>query len=130
MKVKNSQLLNFNQLAVGDKKLPAKLGYAIAVNTTAIRGAVETYFNERNKKVEECANKDKDGNPIIKEDESYDIPEEKLTALNDELKELLEMEVEVPITTVPFKIIEKCDRDEFDCLTPSELFTLQFMIEG
>lgn len=130
MKVKNSQLIDFNQLAVGNKKLPAKLGYAIAVNTTAAKGAIETYFDQRKKKVEDYANMDKEGNPIIKEDGSYDIPEEKLAKLNDELKEMSEMEVEVTITTVPFKIVEKCDRDEFDSLTPSELFVLQFMIEA
>lgn len=129
MKVKNSQLVDFSQLAVGNKKLPAKLGYAIAVNTTAVRGAIETYFDQRKKKVEECANKDKDGAPIITEDGSYDIPDEKMVSLNEELKELSEMEVEVPITTVPFKVIEKCDRDEFESLTPAELFVLQFMIE-
>lgn len=129
MKIKNSQLVEFSQLAVGNKKLPAKLGYAIAVNTTATRGAIETYFDQRQKKIEECANKDDEGNPIIKEGGAYDIPDEKMAAINDELKELLEMEVEVPITTVPFKIVEKCDRDEFDSLTPSELFILQFMIE-
>lgn len=130
MKVKNSQLASFNNLAVGGKKLPAKFAYAIAVNTTAVKGAVETYFNESRKKFEEYANKDEDGNPIFNEEEGYDIPEEKKKALNDELKELEEMEVEVPITTVPFKIVEKCDRDEFDSLTPSELFVLQFMIEA
>jgi galactokinase len=129
MKVKNSQLVDFNQLAVGNKKLPAKLAYAIAVNTTAARGAIETYFEQRRKKVEDCANKDKDGAPIVKDDGNYDIPDEKMAALNDELKELLEMEVEVPITTVPFKVIEKCDHDEFESLTPAELFILQFMIE-
>ncbi len=130
MKVKNSQLVDFNQLAVGNKKLPAKLAYAIAVNTTATRGAIETYFEQRKKKVEEYANKDKDGTPIVKDDGNYDIPDEKMTALNDELKELLEIEVEIPITTVPFKVIEKCDREEFESLTPAELFILQFMIEA
>ena len=130
MKVKNSQLVDFNQLAVGNKKLPAKLGYAIAVNTAAARGAIETYFDQRRKKIEECTNKDEEGNPIIKEDGDYDISDEKMVALNDELKELLEMEVEVPITTVPFKVIEKCDREEFESLTPAELFILQFMIEA
>lgn len=129
MKVKNSQLVDFNQLAVGNKKLPAKLAYAIAVNTTAAKGAIETYFDQRKKKVEEFANKDKDGNPIIEDNGNYDIPEEKLVKLNDELKEMSEIEVEVPITTVPFKVIEKCDRDEFESLTPAELFVLQFMIE-
>ena len=129
MKVKNSQLVNFYQLAVGSKKLPAKLAYAIAVNTTAVSGAIETYYEQRKKKIEDCANKDKDGNVIIKDNDTYDIPDEKMASLNDELKEMNEMEVEVPITTVPFEVIEKCDRDEFDSLTPSELFMLQFMIE-
>lgn len=129
MKVKNSQLINFNQLAVGNKKFPAKLAYAIVVNTTAVKGAIDTYFEQRQKKIEDCANKDKDGAPIIKEDGTYDIPEEKLALINEELNELLEMEVEIPVTTVPFEVVEKCDRDEFDSLTPAELFVLQFMIE-
>ena len=130
MKVKNSQLVDFNQLAVGNKKLPAKLGYAIAVNTLAVKGAVDTYFDQKIKLIEESANKDEEGKPIIKENEAYDIPDEKTEKLTEDLKELNEMEVEVPITVVPFKVIEKCDRDEFDSLTPAELFVLQFMIEA
>ncbi len=128
MKVKNSKLLEFNQLVIRNKKLPAKLGYAIAVNTTAVKGAIETFFEQRKNKIEEYANKDEKGKIIINDD-SYSIPEENREALNNELKELLEMEVEVPITTVSFETIEKCDCEKFEPLTSSELMALQFMIK-
>ena len=110
MKVKNGKIVNFlnNAGKTMQKKIPNRLCFAVDVNIGALQAAGVAY----NKRYEE----------IVKEKDT-----EKRTS---ELEELLNIQVEVPIQTVPLELLEQMDESlKFDALTGEEYAAIQFMIE-
>ncbi|MBQ8232437.1 MAG: hypothetical protein IJZ34_11010 [Lachnospiraceae bacterium] len=108
MKITNQQMVNFVNMVSGhkgksgiiEKNIPMKLFSALDLNVKALLPAAETYNKQRN----ECNDA-------------------------DALTELLKIEVEAVIQTVPEEIFERMDEsDKFDALTGSEYSALQFMI--
>ena len=126
MKVKNITLLNFVNSALVMKKLPTKLSFAIAINADEANKKVKLYDEERKKLAEKMAKKDEEGNPVI-ENDHYIFEDE--NAWDEVMRELLDTEVEVAMTTVTLDDVAKCDNPEFDTLTIPELSVIKFMIE-
>jgi len=126
MKIKNSQLVTFLNGVDGiqSKNLPIKVGYAITRNIDLMESVAKAYDEERNKIIKKYAKKDEAGQPVVNGN-SYDIED----ALNfeAEMNELLEIENELEIHTVPFSELEKCDMEQFDALSVKDLKLLAFM---
>ena len=114
MKITNQQMVNFMNLVHGHKgesgklegglierNIPRKLYSALDLNLKALSAAADTY----NKQLAEC----KDDTAAV--------------------RELLNIEIEVVIQTVPEEVFDRMDESEkFDSLSGIEYSTLQFMI--
>ena len=126
MKMTNQEILNFANLALGNKHLPVKIAYAIQKNAEAIKPALTAYDGIRKDKLESYSKKDEEGKPIIT-DNSYTI--EDVESFNADMTELLAIETEVDIQKVKIDEFDKLDDPKFDALTVSEMAILKFMIE-
>ena len=126
MKVKNQELINFANTALGDKHMPVKISYAIHKNAAAIEPALKAYDEVRKGLINQYAEKDGDGKPIV-EDGKYTI--ENAEAFNADIAELNAEEAEIEIQKVSISEFEKLDDPKFDALTVSEMAILNFMIE-
>lgn len=128
MKIKNSQIVNiFNHIGeVKEKNIPVKIGFAINKNIALLNSSARAYEEERKKILDKYGEKDENGNPkvidgefAIKDHEQY----------SKELGDLLGIENDIPVHTLPIEEFEKCDNEKFDSLTPNDLSVLEFMIE-
>lgn len=126
MKMKNQDIINFAGVTLGGKHLPVKISYAIHKNAAAIEPALKAYDEVRKSLVEQYAEKDEDGKPII-EDGKYTIKD--VEAFNADMTDLLAEETEVAIHTVKIDEFDKLDDPKFDALTVSEMAILNFMIK-
>lgn len=125
MKLKNKDILNFYTADFSGKKLPLKLSFALKLNKDILKGPAEAYDLQRKELVEKYAEKDKNGKPVI-ENNNYIIKDRE--ALTNDMNELLNMEVEANVKTVDLDTLEKCDLTEFDALTVDEIESIYFMI--
>ena len=126
MKIKNSQVVAFlNGVAdIQSKMLPTKVGYAIARNIALLESVAKAYEEERTKIIDKYAKKGEDGRYIVVEN-TYDIQD--MAGFGIDMDELLGIENEVAIHTVPLSELEKCDLEQFDALTVKDLKLLDFM---
>ena len=125
MKLQNRTILNFLTADFRGKKLPLKLSFALKLNTDALKGSLNAYNEQRQELIDKHAEKDKDGQPVIKNN-SYIMKDQ--AAWETDMNELLDMEVEANIKTVDLDTLEKCDLPEFDTLTVDEIEAIYFMI--
>lgn len=128
MKIKNQDILNFVSTSFVEKRLPVRVAYAISVNLSEAQAAVKAYDEQRKVLLKKYAVVGEDGEPII-ENGTYKINDEKLEKWNEEIKELLETETEMNVTTFSLDDLAKCDGPDFDNLTISEITILKFMIK-
>ena len=128
MKLKNSQVVSFINGAVElkGKSLPIKVGYAIARNLKTMEGVAAAYEEERMKVLDKYAEKDSEGKYIVKCN-AYVISD--LENYNHEMEELLEIENEISLHTVPFLELEKCDSDKFDALSVQDIQVMEIMTD-
>ncbi|MCH1974693.1 hypothetical protein MCI89_20325 [Muricomes sp. OA1] len=126
MKIKNSQVVTFlNGVAdIQSKMLPTKVGYAIARNIALLESVAKAYEEERTKIIDKYAKKGEDGRYIVVGN-TYDIQD--MSGFGADMDELLGIENEVSIHTVPISELEKCDLEQFDALTIKDLKLLDFM---
>lgn len=128
MKIKNSQMVSFmnGTQDIQKKRLPIKLGYAISKNIKLMEPAAAAYEDERKKVLDKHAEKDENGEFVIK-NESYVILNQK--AYEAEMQELLEIENELELHKVPYSELEKCDLEKFDALSVQDIALLEIMME-
>lgn len=130
MKLKDI-ITHYNALAQGiiDQALPPKLSYAISRNVKKLEEEVKNYEDERKKICQRLAEKDGEGEPVIK-DGKYDISEDNKKILDEELDTLLDTDIDVDIHTVDIDpVLDQCDAAErYHVPTARELMTLEFMI--
>ncbi len=128
MKMKNNEIVAFLNICaeLRKKRLPVRLAYAIKKNMSSAQETAAAYMAEREELVARYAKKDKNGE-YLTEDNHY-IMEDK-DGFEKDMKELLEIETEVEIHTVPFATVEKCDEDsKYDALTLEELDAIGYML--
>ncbi len=100
------------------------VAFRIGKNIKAIEGEVKVFDDVRTKLLEEAANKDENGKPIIdKGTNQYDVPVDKLEALEKEIKKLQNEEIKVDIKKLSLDDVEKAD------LSPRELMSIEYMLE-
>ena len=85
---------------------------------------LKLYNDVRIKILENSANKDEDGVPIINESTlQYDISDDKLQIALEEIEELQDEDINIDIRKVTVEDINKAE------LTPRELMLIEFMLE-
>ena len=105
MKVSNKDMISFlnNARSIVSKKIPHKLFFAISQNIMAFEMPAKLYTTEIEK-----------------------VDKENV----EEINELLSIENEVVIQTVPEKVLDIMDESpKFDALTGPEFMAIEFMIE-
>lgn len=113
------------------KRFPVKLSFGISKNIKKLEREVEDYQKERIKICESLSNKDEEDKPIMikKEDgtEVYDIPDRKL--FDEEIKELLDTEVDIDIHMVEEAVLDQCSESErYDIPNTRDLMIIDFML--
>ena len=128
MQITNEQVVDFANMNVKTRKFPVRLLYALAMNGKSILPALTAYSESREELIKKHAKKDDDGNAVVNETGNYEF--EDVEAWNKDIKELLESKAEIPVTTIPMSVIEKCDQPEFESLSFDDMNAIRFMIEG
>lgn len=100
------------------------VAFRIGKNIKAIEGEVKVFDDVRTKLLEESANKDENGEPIInKETNNYDIPQDQLQKIIQEIDNLQNEEISIDIKKVSIEDISQAG------LSPKELMSIEFMLE-
>lgn len=108
------------------KGLSSVTAYRIAKNIKLVNEELKVYNDQRIKLLENLANKDKDGKPIIKEDDGmqeYDLTDENKLKLQEEVNKLLEEEINMDIKKVSLEQLDGAG------LSPAQLSTIEYMLE-
>ena len=114
----------FNKIIA--KKLPIKLSYAISKNMTTLEDEAKVIDDNRIKLAQTYAEKNEDESPKVINN-SYVIDD--IESFNKELSEYYKTETDIDICKVNSSILDKLDDPKYDVLSPSEIMTLQFMLE-
>ena len=100
------------------------VAFRIGKNIKAIESEVKVFDDVRTKLLEESANKDENGEPIInKETNNYDIPQDQLQKIIQEIDNLQNEEISIDIKKVSIEDISQAG------LSPKELMSIEFMLE-
>lgn len=100
------------------------VAFRIGKNIKAIESEVKVFDDVRTKLLEELANKDENGEPIInKETNNYDIPQNQLQKIIQEIDNLQNEEISIDIKKVSIEDISQAG------LSPKELMSIEFMLE-
>ena len=108
------------------KKLPIKLSYAISKNMTTLEDEAKVIDDNRIKLAQTYAEKNEDGSPKVINN-SYVISD--LESFNKELNEYYKSETNIEVCKIDSNELDKLDDPRYDTLSPSEIMTLQFMLE-
>lgn len=128
MKLKEIMRIHEGLVKQSSKVYTAKLGYAISKNMKSFRKAIEEYDENRLKICERYAEKDKDDKPIVKENQ-YEMTDESKEIVNEEIKELQEVDTDIDIMKVSFAELERCENvDRYDIPSVADIEDLMFMI--
>lgn len=130
MKLKNQQIVDFVNTDFTQKKLPIRMKHAIAMNMASVSAAVKVYSEQRKELVDKFAKRDESGELFINENGNYEFEGENVKGWNEAMEELLGSDVEVPVTSFPYSVLEKCDGPDFDDLSLPEVSAIRFMISG
>lgn len=104
------------------KGLSAVIAYHISKDIKLINEEIKNYEETRTKLIEEKANKNEDGNPII-EDDAYSLSNESLVYVEKELNSLLNESIDLDIKKISLNDIDKAG------LSPLEISSIEFMLE-
>ena len=122
--------LTANLYPTQKKIFPVKIGYAIMRNIEALEKEFSAFEKQRIELCKTYANKDSDGNPVIK-DGAYDIPDDVKEEFRKELADLSDEEIDIDIRMVSAEEFEKCEQaDRYDIPTGEDFAILGFMIDG
>lgn len=127
MELTNERMVNDAGLlgALSHKALPVKVSYAIAKNISKIENELKVYNEERQKLLNKYAEKNEKDEIIMNEDNSLKIAKEHIDDWNKDIKELLDIKVEIDIHKFKFDDLVNSNCE----LTPADLMVLDYMIE-
>ena len=129
MKLNISALINSKEVfhILGNAQgLSAHIAYRLYRNIELINKELEMYEKTRIKLLKSLANKDENGEPIIKKSDSqefYDLPDENLKKFNESMFELINESVDLDL--------KKISLDDIDTigLTPLQISLIEFILE-
>jgi hypothetical protein len=127
MKLSNEKLVNSIEVLskLINMNLNIKASYMIARNISIIENEVSIYNSEREKLINKYGKKDEDGKLKLNENNTIQLEEDYLEDWNKDIKELLELEVDVNIEEINKEDLFKCNCD----ISPRELILINFMIK-
>lgn len=136
MKEREARERFYSLSGLGGLKVPSQLSFAISYNLEKFQREDKRIEKERKKLCDQYADKNEDGTPVMvdsvingQKTQEYKMSDENRKAFEEELKELLETEVDIEIRTVKEEVIERCEQiDRYDILSVAQLFTLSFML--
>lgn len=133
MKMTNMAIINSINTLDGlmSKKLPQKISYAIVKNMTILNGEYSCYTKTLGNLIEkynEHAKKDENGEVIFEKSGLPVIEDAYKGQFHNEVADLLNVEVDVNMFTVPFAAFDYDEANGYDVLTASELFKIQSLI--
>lgn len=124
------EIVNLNEELhnVVRKRLPFQLAYAISKNVQDISKEADIIGQNRIKLIELYADKDENGNPVIKDGE-YHISDENQGIFQQEYTEFLHTETEVfkNIEKVDITNFDKLEDQRYDALSAADITALSFM---
>ena len=128
MKLNISALINSKEVfhILGNAQgLSAHIAYRLYRNIELINKELEMYEKTRIKLLKSLANKDENGEPIIKKSDSqefYDLPDENLKKFNESMFELINESVDLDL--------KKISLDDIDTigLTPLQISLIEFIL--
>ncbi|MCC3870295.1 hypothetical protein [Terrisporobacter mayombei] len=126
MKLTNRKMVENMQslITVSQKQLPVKVSYAIAKNIRKIENEFAEYNIEREKLLGKYSLKNEEGKVVVDENNLVKIKEECIEACNKDLKELLDIEVDINIHKFKFE-----DLGNITSISAGELLAIDYMIQ-
>jgi hypothetical protein len=134
MKVKHSGLIVMmdNMQYFGNKRLPQKVSYAITKNLLNLTKHYSCYEKELEKILKfygEHIEKDDNDENVIGSDGFPVIKDEELSEkMKQEIKDLLDIEIEIDMYQIDQELLDYEDNDRYDPLTLNEILTLNSTI--
>lgn len=127
MKLSNEKLVNSIEVLskLINMNLNIRASYMIARNISIIEKEISIYNSEREKLINKYGKKDEDGKLKLNENNTIQLEEDCLEDWNKDIKELLELEVDVNIEEINKEDLFKCNCD----ISPRELILIDFMIK-
>ena len=128
MKYKNIEIINAVHFlnALSDKKLPQKINYAIVRNIRNLQNEYDVYIKSLNNLIENYKDhivKDENGKVQLLEIGVPSVDDEVKDEYINELNELLNIEVDVPIYKIPENVFNY-EGIQYDALSPKESMLL------
>lgn len=127
MKIKNSEVIaKANALAEIIKrgeKYPVKFAFALSKNMKALEALNKDFEETRNKILDECNVKDGAGKPAYQTTGKIEIDEKHKEEWKRSMDELLDIEVEMSVHTVPESILDGIE------IAPDVLYVCDFMFK-
>ena len=133
MKIKNIDLINITNILRGfsDYKLPQKISYAIVKNIKMLENDVEIYNNLLLKifsNYEPYTLKDDNGEPKTTDIGIPVVDKEHEEQLYNEINELLNVEVDITLFSIPEEVFDYEESDRYDVLSSKEIINLQAIL--
>lgn len=110
---------------ISNKQLPVIVSYAIAKNINYINKELKIFEDEKMRIIKEYAIKDEQGNPKIRENNTYEFIEGKEDECNSKYNELLDIEVDLELRQINVNDLFSSNTN----FTPGELVELDFMLK-
>lgn len=125
MKIKNEVLVNSVQVLrkLNNAELPVRVSYKLAKNIKSIEKELNIYEEEKQKLINKYGEKDEEGKSKVNENGMINILD--VENWNKDIKELLEIEVEINVEKINIDELAKSDLK----ITPSELTLIDYMIK-
>ena len=125
MKIKNEVLLDSVQVLrkLNNAELPVRVSYKLAKNIKSIDKELKIYEEEKQKLINKYGEKDEEGKSKVNENGMINILD--VENWNKDIKELLEIEVEINVEKINIDELAKSDLK----ITPSELTLIDYMIK-
>lgn len=131
MKIKLKEVAGYlsGLMELSEKRLPAKVSYAVMKNQKALEMEYKDLDQQRVKLCETYAKQDENGEYITK-DGNYIFSDENRELFSKEYNDVLEEEIEVNIHLIAIEELDKCDEsDRYDVVTPKDFMTLELMLK-
>lgn len=113
---------------IDDKRIPARLYFAIMRNKRLITDVVSDAEKARVKLIEKYCEKDEDGKPVQKAGRITVAPYN-WGEFDAELTELYEVDATIEFEPIYMEDIERCETEGFDKLLGREMNALSYMIK-
>ena len=125
IKLTLGQIASMNEIMgkIMEKPFPANMTFKIARLARELAKEIQTFEEARVKIAEKYGKKNENGELDVSTDGKVSIPPEKISACNQDFKELIATEVEINASKIPLAAFENVE------LTPREMMLIEPIID-